>query len=61
MTARVARTNRAPQPAFEVLAWRQTWRKLEDGAWYREAEVRRADGELRLFLIRNDHPLAVAA
>lgn len=54
------RRPRAEQPSFEVLEWRQRY-QLVNGAWHREAVVRRADGEYRVFLIRNDHPLAVAA
>jgi hypothetical protein len=53
MSATVRRRRVAAQPSYEVLQWRQTWR-IRNGQPYREAVVRRADGELRIFLIADD-------
>lgn len=35
---------------FKVLEYRQAW-ELRDGRWFRHAVVRRADGELRRYLL----------
>lgn len=57
MTATFRRPRVSRRPSYTVLEWRQTWHILE-GSHYREAVVRRADGELRLFWIRDDAEVA---
>ena len=60
MTTPLRRRRAGSQPSYEVLQWRQTWRRVKDGpGWYQEAVVRLADGTTHLYLIR-DHELQAA-
>lgn len=48
MTSPLRRKKAATQPAYVIVQETQHWRKI-DGRWYRDAVVRLADGQQRLY------------